>query len=69
MEIIRRLSVDQATERILRYIPELDNLEVLRYLRVHSPSGVAAPELQEWIRFFDQFVVDGRSMENGKSYA
>lgn len=60
MKANRKLTIQQMTRRVCRYIPELERQFVQAVLEFHSDYGLEDRQVQNWLRFFDSFVIGGR---------
>lgn len=68
MKIVRQLSVEQMARRVLRFVPELDFTLVCGYLRSQGRCSLSEVNVHGWVRFFDRFVIDERSIPDDGSF-
>lgn len=65
--VLKVLSLEQMTKRILTNIPELDYSFVKSTLQKDCDFGFEQMSVQDWLYYFDSIVIDGMREIHEKS--
>lgn len=60
MRVSKRLTVFRMADKLCKFIPELDPVEVTACLIQYYGHYADVSRFHDWLRYFDSLVIDGK---------